>query len=131
MGFNRSGEITALSLNRNRADNVSAIYVSIHLALPNTLSDIYACCKQAPHWSMQLFGEIRQGTLPFYYIQPSIYSIDLFGSVVNQPQCNFNASDTDYLTSDEANTSLMRVWNGSSTSADSPLRSTDMPAASI
>ena len=66
----------AYSTNRNRADNVSAIYISIHLALPNTLSDIYACCKQAPHRSMKLLGQIRQAVLPFSYIYLPTYIIN-------------------------------------------------------
>ena len=46
---------------------------------------------------MQLFGEIRQGTLPFYYIQPSTYSIRLFRLIVNQPQRIFNTLGVPYL----------------------------------
>jgi hypothetical protein len=71
------------------------------MVLPNTpFWGIHACLiQQARYKSMLLFGQIRQGTLPFYYINHPIYIIDLFGLDVNQPQHSLNSLRLSYLPS--------------------------------
>ena len=67
---------------------MSARFVSLNLwfyRIP--FSGIHACLiQQARYGSMMLFGQIRQGTLPFYYINHPNYIIGQFMWNVNQSQ---------------------------------------------